>query len=225
MPPVAQQFQDYQAGADDDGRIGDVKSVPVMAAEVKIDEVGDAVAQHAVEDVARRAAQNQRQAALAQPAAGAARDQQPCQQTRSRRQKKESAAARARAFRESASRPKATPGLLVCTRFKTPGISTRDDPTASELLNGVLRGLVDREQRRAARRAEHASADAAQERHDAALPTLGAAVALDFGERGEAALAQRRIVRAFAHVRRIIPAALAFLAVRALGADLQFARH
>ena len=47
--------------------ISDVECVPVIVADVKIDEVGDAVAQQAVEHISRRAAENQREAALAEP--------------------------------------------------------------------------------------------------------------------------------------------------------------
>src|SRR6202050_2287997 len=77
MPPVAQKLEDYQPGADNDGRISQVESVPVVIADVKIDEVGDAAAQDTVENVAGRAAQDHGHAALTQRAAGAAGGQQP----------------------------------------------------------------------------------------------------------------------------------------------------
>ena len=77
-----------KTGADDDSGIGNVKCVPVIIADVKVDEVGDAVAQHAIEDVSHRPAQNQREPALAEPAASAARKQKPGKQTQSPTTKK-----------------------------------------------------------------------------------------------------------------------------------------
>ena len=59
MPPVENQFQHHEPGADDDCGVRDVERVPVVVADVKVDEVGDALPQHAVDHVSRRAAQNQ----------------------------------------------------------------------------------------------------------------------------------------------------------------------
>src|SRR5271163_1355841 len=50
---------------------------------------------------------------------------------------------------------------------------------------------------------------------------LIASISLNFGDRGEAAVAKRGVRGALADVRRVIPAALAFLAVGALHAYLQ----
>ena len=49
----------------------------------------------------------------------------------------------------------------------------------------------------------------------------GLGVAFDFGEGFAATFADRRIALVFTHVRRVIPAALAFLAVGALDFDGQ----
>ena len=66
MPPVAEELENDERSAQNDRGVGHVERVPVMFADVKIDEVGDAAAQHAVENIARRAAQNQREAPLAE---------------------------------------------------------------------------------------------------------------------------------------------------------------
>src|ERR1700687_305798 len=80
MPPIAEDFQNNQAGADDDGGIREVKGVPVEAADVEIDEVGDAAAQESVEDISCGTAENHAEAALAEPAAGTVCGQQPNEQ-------------------------------------------------------------------------------------------------------------------------------------------------
>ena len=121
MPPVAKKFQHHQRGAQHDRGIRQIEGVPVMAADMKVNEVGDAVAQNAIENVSRRSAQNQREAALAQPSAGAASGEQPQQQSNHGDEKTDQQRSRARRFSESASNPNATPGLVVCTRFKQPG--------------------------------------------------------------------------------------------------------
>ena len=61
LPPVSKKLEHHESRADHDGRIRDVERVPVMAAHVKIDEIGDAAPHDAIEHVSRRAAQNQRQ--------------------------------------------------------------------------------------------------------------------------------------------------------------------
>ena len=66
MPPVAQEFENDQPGAEDDRGISQIKSVPVVIADMKIDEVSDAAAQDAVENISSCAAENQRHPALAE---------------------------------------------------------------------------------------------------------------------------------------------------------------
>src|SRR6266481_2267408 len=80
MPPIVKEFQNNQAGADDDGGIREVEGVPVEAANVEIDEVSHAAAQESVEDISCGAAENHAEAALAEPAAGTICGQQPCEQ-------------------------------------------------------------------------------------------------------------------------------------------------
>nr|GEU28492.1 hypothetical protein [Tanacetum cinerariifolium] len=59
---AAQLIEDEQRGADADGRIGDIKRREVAEAlPVKIEEVDHVAVQHAVDDVAHRAAEDQRQ--------------------------------------------------------------------------------------------------------------------------------------------------------------------
>src|SRR5476649_2799502 len=52
-------------------------------------------------------------------------------------------------------------------------------------------------------------------------PAGGAAVSVDLRKCGEAALAQRGVIRALAYVRGIIPATFALRALGALGEDLK----
>src|SRR5271154_3737936 len=79
MHLLAKEFQHHQRRAQHDRGVCQIKCVPVMPADVKGNEVGDAVAQEAIKHVSQRPAQNQREAALAQAPARAARCQQPHQ--------------------------------------------------------------------------------------------------------------------------------------------------
>src|SRR5208282_919802 len=65
VPPVAEELEDDERSAQNDCGVGQVERVPVMFADVKIDEVGDAAAQNAVENIAGRPAKNQRETPLA----------------------------------------------------------------------------------------------------------------------------------------------------------------
>jgi len=77
MPPVAKKFEHNQDCSDDDGGIGDVESVPMVAADVKIDEVGHAAPRDSVEQVSRGPAKDQSHAVLAEPSPSATRGEQP----------------------------------------------------------------------------------------------------------------------------------------------------
>ena len=122
MPPVAEKFEHHQRRADDDCRVGDVERVPVIVAEVKIDEVGDAAAQDAVENVARaRRRESARvRTGPAHPPARSGREQ-PHQQHNHGDGEKNQHRRPSTALSNPRSRPNATPGLLVCTRFSESG--------------------------------------------------------------------------------------------------------
>ncbi len=62
MPPVAKKFQDHETCTEHDRGVGHVERVPVMDADMEVDEIRDAVAQKAIENISCRAAENQREA-------------------------------------------------------------------------------------------------------------------------------------------------------------------
>src|ERR1700690_2966211 len=74
MPPAEEHFQQHESGAQHDRRIGEVERVPVVASQVKIDKVGNAAPQHAVEPISRPSAKDQRQPPLPEGSPAAARD-------------------------------------------------------------------------------------------------------------------------------------------------------
>src|ERR1051325_3404182 len=57
LPFGPQHIEDQERAADHDRRVRDVERVPVVIAQVEIKKVGDAAPDHAVEDVARGAAE------------------------------------------------------------------------------------------------------------------------------------------------------------------------
>ena len=87
MPPIAKQFEDHKTSADDDRGIGHIECVPVVVANVEVDEVGDAVPRRSIENVTRRSAENQCEASLTEPAASASCDEKPEQQCDDSRRK------------------------------------------------------------------------------------------------------------------------------------------
>ena len=82
MPPIAKELEQNQSRAEHDRGISEIEGVPVMRADVKIDEVGDAAPRHAIEHIARRTSKNQRDSRLPQAPARPARGQKPEQETR-----------------------------------------------------------------------------------------------------------------------------------------------
>lgn len=52
MPPVAKKFQDHETCTEHDRGVGHVERVPVMDADMEVDEIRDAVAENAIENVA-----------------------------------------------------------------------------------------------------------------------------------------------------------------------------
>ena len=79
-----------------------------------------------------------------------------------------------------------------------------------KLLDRVLGRLIGREHG-STRKTERQHGRARRKPSGLGAPRQNAAVALDFLERGDAAFAKRGVVGAFANMRRIVPAALAFL--------------
>ena len=80
MPPAEEQLDEHQRRADGDGRIGHIECGPAIRSQPDFQEIGYAAVEQAVERIACRSAQNQREPALRKPAARAAREQQPHQQ-------------------------------------------------------------------------------------------------------------------------------------------------
>src|ERR1700683_4124940 len=144
MPPVAQKREDYQPGADNDGRISQVESVPVVIADVKIDEVGDAAAQDAVENVAGCAAENHGHAAFTKPTASAARDQQPDDESddRDRKNDQKRGAPGRSGVREQA---KGYAGIGAVNKIQEAGDQDAAGTGGRPFFYGVLAHLVGRE--------------------------------------------------------------------------------
>ena len=63
---LAKQFQHHQRGAQHDRGIRQIEGVPMMAADMKVNEVGDAVTQKAIGEISQRASQNQGESTFAQ---------------------------------------------------------------------------------------------------------------------------------------------------------------
>src|SRR5580700_8607676 len=116
------------------------------------------------------------------------------------------------AFSESANKPKATPGLVVCTRFSKPGTSTRSEPGSVYFSTACLLNWS------AARAPIVSRLNAIKVGRDAS-----------FIRTARSPLKHRRHVRfqqvrrrsVLAHVDRIIPAALAFAALCSCDLNLQ----
>ena len=60
-PRAEQRIEQQQPGADRDGRIGDVEGREIVLLPVHLDEIDDVAEPQPVDDVAERAAQDQRQ--------------------------------------------------------------------------------------------------------------------------------------------------------------------
>ena len=128
--------------------VGHVEGGPVQVADVELQKIGDAAPHDAVEQVADRAAQNQRQpdggpAVQPRRPARACQPPAPAPPPRTR-----SARAVRQAECESLNRPNATPRFCECTISKKPGITGVHVERGDVRLDDPLGEAVEREHRR-----------------------------------------------------------------------------
>src|ERR1700683_1074040 len=78
--PVLEEFKENEERTGDDDGVGDVEGVPVMGAEMEVDEVGDAVAHDAIEQISSGATENEGHAGLSGSATGTSSSEEPNQE-------------------------------------------------------------------------------------------------------------------------------------------------
>ncbi len=144
MAPIAKEFEQNQGSADHNRRISDVESVPMVATNVEVDEIGNAMADDAVQNIPCSAAEDQRHTPLAEPAPGAIRDQQPRDQS-DHRHRKQDQQRRAPGHLGVSQQSESHARITGMNEIQDAGNQDAARSRLSEILDGVLARLIQNE--------------------------------------------------------------------------------